>query len=197
MLKVGLTGGIGSGKSTVARIFKILGVPVYDADTEAKRLMNTDEALKKGLTGLFGPGAFAGDRIDTSFIASRVFADPSLLARLNALVHPAVHRDFIRWCERHEASPYVIEEAAILIESGGGKQFDIIVVVYADEDLRIQRVRERDGAPEQDVRRRMDRQMPQGELKKYADYLINNNGSQLLIPQVLELHRKFVSLQFS
>ncbi len=197
MYRVGLTGGIGSGKSTVARIFGILGVPVYYADTEAKRLMNTDEMLKNGISGLFGPGAYTDGILNNSYLASRAFPDPALLSSLNALVHPAVHRDFNRWCEERTHFPYVIEEAAILIESGARKQFDFIVVVYADEETRIGRVSMRDGAVEAGIRERMKRQMSPQELNSYADHIIDNNGKQLLIPQVLELHGKFVSLQFS
>ena len=197
MLKIGLTGGIGSGKSTVARIFEILGVPVYYADAEAKRLMNTTESLKEGMIRIFGPEAVVNGEINRSFIASKAFNDASLLSTLNALVHPAVHDDFKSWCRERQDEPYIIEEAAILVESGALKLFNFLIVVYADEAVRIQRVHDRDGTSFDAIRSRMEHQMPAEELNRYADYIINNNGDQLLIPQVLDLDKKFVSLQFS
>ncbi len=195
MLRIGLTGGIGSGKSTVARIFKVLGIPVYDADQHAKRLMNTDERLRKEITELLGETAYHQGALNRGYVASRIFADPDLLAGLNRLVHPVVHQDFLRWCDQHEHFPYVVEEAAILVESGGYKHVDRIVVVCASEEIRIARVKQRDGTGRNEIRKRMKQQMGTDELIKYSDDVVNNNGEQLLVPQILDLHRKFVSLQ--
>ncbi len=199
MLKIGLTGGIGSGKSTVARIFPVLGIPVYNADLVARRLMNSEKKLIEGIMATFGKEAYKNGELDRNYMASKVFPDQDLLLRLNALVHPAVHHDFIRWCEMQTGTgvPYIVEDAAILVESGAYKQFDVIIVVHAEQRTRIRRVIERDGISEADVRSRMKRQMPDEELLHYADFVIRNNGEELLVPQVLDLHRKFVSLHLS
>ena len=195
MLRIGLTGGIGSGKSTVARIFQVLGIPVYYADQRAKCLMNTSESLRESITDLFGRKAYQQGSLNRSYIAGKVFNDENLLAKLNGLVHPVVQMDFIHWSDRHEHYPYVVEEAAILVESGAYKHLDQIVVVFATEETRIARVTVRDGMDENDIRQRMRQQLDSEELKKYSTDIVNNNGDQLLVPQILDLHRKFVSLQ--
>ncbi|HYW94670.1 MAG TPA: dephospho-CoA kinase, partial [Bacteroidales bacterium] len=155
----------------MANIFGILGVPVYYADTEAKRLMNTDEELKQTISRIFGPEAYVDRQLNRPYIAAKVFNHAGMLDQLNTAVHPAVHRDFLRWCNRHSDAPYVIEEAAILVESGGSKQFDVILVVNADEAVRIRRVKARDGITEEEIRSRMARQMKPEDLNRYADYI--------------------------
>ena len=195
MLKIGLTGGIGSGKSLVAKVFKILGAPVYHADDEAKRLMNEKAELKKQIIELLGESAYEGEQLNRGFIASKVFPDPALLTRLNSLVHPAVREDFLAWSEQHTSANYIIEEAAILFESGHFREFDFNIVVLAEKELRIQRVMERDNVSREQVETRIERQMPQDEKIAKADFLIHNNGDELMLEQILELHNKFISLQ--
>ena len=134
MIKIGITGGIGSGKSTVCRAFAQLGVPVYDSDSRARRLMNEDVALKAAVSGLFGDGAYDADGLNRKYVAGRIFSDGTLRERLNAVVHPAVAEDFARWAERQQG-PYVIEEAAILFESGAYRQMDKVVTVTAPEPV--------------------------------------------------------------
>lgn len=186
-LKVGLTGGIGSGKSTVTQIFSTLGVPIYIADTEAKRLIHEDEELRKAIINLIGSEAYdKNNKLRTAFIADRAFKNPLLLDELNKIVHPAVRKDFQYWINEQIAS-YAIEEAAILIESGAYKFMDKILLVTAPEELRIKRVVNRDDSTYEDVKARMDNQITTEERMKYADYVIYNEGRQALIPQVMKV----------
>lgn len=189
MLHIGITGGIGSGKSLVCRIFEVLGIPVYYADDRAKWLMNNDPALKTSIRGLFGDQAYgANDELDRKYIASVAFTDPDILARLNALVHPAVLQDGIAWQQAQTGVPYTIKEAALLFESGSYRYLDRIVLVFAPQELRLRRVMERDGVDRESVLSRMQRQMPEEEKLKLAHYVIYNDGSRSLIRQVLDLH---------
>jgi len=183
MLKIGLTGGIGSGKSVVARVFKILEVPVYHADSEAKRIMNTHSDVKNGIRNLLGDQTYRDGKLDRAFVASRVFNNSDLLNKLNEIVHKFLHQ------------PYIIEEAAILFETGFYKDFDYMLVVYASEELRIRRVMERDLADREEILKRMSNQMSEESKKELADFTIFNNENDLIIPQVLSLHHKFLSLQ--
>jgi dephospho-CoA kinase len=194
MLKIGLTGGIGSGKSYIAAMFEALGVPVYEADIEAKRLMRTQTDLINGIRGLFGDAAYSGDELNTACIADSVFRDKQKLAALNALVHPAVHRDFSAWSEQQVSADYVIEAAALLFESGGHRQLDYVVFVRADRDLRIDRVMRRDGTGREDVEARISNQMPDPLKEQQADYIIDNNGERMILPQVINVHRIFIEL---
>lgn len=194
MKVVGITGGIGSGKTTVCRIFEQLGVPVYYADDRAKMLMNTSATLREGIIAEFGPEAYTEKGLNRAYLAGLVFGTPERLAKLNALVHPAVADDFDEWVEQHAKEPYVMKEAAILFESGAYQGVDITVLVIAPEDIRIERVVGRDGVMPNDVRKRMANQWTQEHKAKLADHIINNDGFHLLIPQVLELHRKFTEV---
>jgi dephospho-CoA kinase len=194
MLKIGLTGGIGSGKSTVARIFEVLGIPVYYADDRAKQLMASDPELIRAITGLFGDGAYdAEGRLNRSWIAQRVFSDPPLLKQLESLVHPAVFADGDRWFEAQSGSPYAIKEAALLFESGGYKALDKVVVVAAPLALRIQRVVSRDKTTPEEVEARIRRQMPEEEKVRLADFVILNDGEHSLIRQVMAVHEQLLS----
>lgn len=193
MMKVGITGGIGSGKSIVCRIFALLGIPVYDSDSRAKKLMNSDPKLIAGIRGLFGEEAYRDGQLDRKYIASRVFGHPRQLEALNALVHPAVKADFRQWAERQKA-PYVIEENAILFESGFYRDTDKTVAVSAPEALRIRRTRLRDGVTEEAVRMRMANQMSEPERLARVDYVLYSDEKQLLIPQVLNLHETLTRL---
>ena len=187
MLRVGLTGGIGSGKSLIARILRILEVPVFEADVEAKKLMEQDPELIGSIKGRFGDHIYSGGKLDRKSLASVVFKDPAALKELNAIVHPVVRKAFSNWADRQNA-PYVVMEAAILAETGGHSAFDRIIVVSAPEELRIQRVMQRDGVEEEAVRSRMKNQATEEERLAIADHVIVNDGKQMVLPQALSIH---------
>lgn len=189
MYRVGLTGGIGSGKTLISSIFEKLRVPVYYADAAARKLMNSDAGLRDGIVNLFGMQAYNEDGLNRLYLADVVFGDPEMLARLNMLVHPAVRQDFNRWTAEQSGSPYVIEEAAILFESGAGKEMDLSVLVYAPQELRIRRVMLRDGLDREAVLRRMSHQLSEEDLIQLADHVLINDGKEMLLPQVIELHK--------
>ncbi len=194
-LKVGVTGGIGSGKSTVCRIFSLLGIPVYDADSRAKWLMVHQPDLVREIKSLFGDESYENGRLNRSYIASLTFNDSSRLKKLNSLVHPAVGRDFEQWYHSSQG-PYVIKEAALLIESGSYKTLDYLINVQAPESLRMKRVLSRDRhRDEQQVRDIMDKQLTDRERAEYADLTIDNGGEQMLIPQVMEADRMIREMQ--
>jgi len=191
-IKVAVTGGIGSGKSMVCAVFSALGAPVYQADVEARRLMNKDAFLRKSLEDLLGPEAYSGDELNRAWVAGRIFSDPELVKKVNALVHPAVHRDFLRWAGQ-QLFPYLIEEAALTFESGGAELFDYVVVVSAPEKLRIERVTSRDGSSEEQVRARMANQWSQEEKERKAHYVIINDNQTMILPQILALHAEWIN----
>jgi len=190
MKVIGITGGIGSGKTTTCQIFEQLNVPVYYADVRAKQLM-AEEPLRSKITQAFGEKAYNNGQLDRVYLAGEVFSSKEKLSVLNGLVHPAVADDFDEWLEQNDKAPYVLKEAAILFESGAYQAVDYTVLVIAPEEVRIARVVERDGTTEDEVVKRMNNQWTQERKVKLADHIINNDGSKLLIPQVLELHNKF------
>lgn len=193
MLKVGITGGIGSGKTTVCRIFASLGIPVYNADQRAKWLMTNDPDLVTAIKKLFGPQAYyENGQLNRQYLSDIIFAEPEKRRQLNALVHPAVWKDGDHWNETHRDAPYTLKEAALFFESGGDKLVDKIIVVTAPEELRIKRVVRRDGTERASVQARMAAQMPQAEKVKRADFVIINDGARFLIPQVLQIHRQLL-----
>ena len=190
MIRVGLTGGIGSGKSVVAKVFETLGIPVYYADDAAKKLMNTNEELKAGIIKNFGEESYINRELNRKYIASIVFNDKEKLELLNSLTHPATIRDAEDWITNQKSS-YIIKEAALLFESGANKNLDCVIGVYAPQPLRIKRVITRDGVSEEEIMKRINRQMDEEEKMKLCDFVIINNDEQLVIPQVMELHHKF------
>ena len=190
MIKVGITGGIGSGKSTVCRLFAQMGVAVYDSDREAKRLMSKDLTLRKALVDRFGAATYADGELDRKYLAERVFGNPQALADLNGLVHPVVVRDFARWAEE-QSGAYVILESAILFEAGLAGMVDHIVAVLAPEELRVERACRRDGTSEEAVRRRIATQMSDEGLRQRADYTIVNILEEDLEPAVKRLDQLF------
>ena len=190
MIKIGITGGIGSGKSTACRIFSVLGIPVFEADIEAKRLMNSNPELSIQLIRLFGEAVYLPDQtIDRKYLAGIVFKDRSLLAQLNGIVHPAVRRYFFEWCDNQD-SPYVLHEAAILFESGFNKIMDKTIAVVADEDQRISRVLKRDNISPELIRDRIKNQWTDDQRIILADYVISNNDDELITPQIIEIDKK-------
>ncbi len=192
MLKIGLTGGIGSGKSTVAKIFEVLGVPVYYADEAARQIMNSDKQLKAALVKNFGEKAYRGDELDRAYLASVVFADKQKLELLNSLTHPATIRDANRWM-LEQTSSYIIKEAALLFESGANKYLDLVIGVSAPAELRIERTMQRDKVSRDEVLQRMSRQMEEESKMNLCDFVIMNDEQQLLTPQVLQLHERFMT----
>lgn len=190
MIKVGITGGIGSGKTTVCKVFRVLGIPVFEADTTAKQLMNTDAELRKNLIGLFGTAVYQPDQtIDRKYLAGIVFTNPSLLAQLNELVHPVVRKAFEEWY-LIQHSPYVLHEAAILFESGFYHMMDKTITVVTSEKQRIERVVKRDRLTVELVKQRMKNQWSDDEKIKLADFVIGNNDRELIIPQIVEIDKK-------
>lgn len=194
-LQIGITGGIGSGKSLVTRIFSLLGVPVYDADSRAKSIMTTDGILVSQIKKEFGVLSFRSDgSVNREYLADHVFSNPDKLKVLNNLVHPRVAEDFKRWVNGQQ-SAYVIKETALLFETGSGNQLDKIIVVSAPEPLRISRVLQRDAhRTEQQVKDIMRNQLSEEEKLSRADYILVNDEKKLLIPQVLELHQQLLSM---
>lgn len=194
MLRVGITGGIGSGKSTVCAVFETLGIPVYYADTETKQLYTKNSGLKDAVINAFGPDVYLNGNLDRAKMASIVFSNKEKLNQLNQIVHPFVIQDFEDWCKLHTNKQYVIKEAAIMFESGSYKQLDVIVGVIAPEEVRIERTMKRDGLSREEVVQRINKQMPADEMAKRCHYIIENNGHESLIVQVLDLHKKLLEL---
>ncbi len=193
-LKIGLTGGIGAGKSLVASLFEMCDVPIYFADDRAKRLMVQNAELKRDITRILGREAYQSDgSLNRRFIAARIFGDHFILSKLNSLVHPRVSADYQQWHDRHQDYPYTLEEAALLFEGGGYLQMDAVIHVHARSSVRIDRVMKRDGIDRETVQRRIDNQWPEERRLMLADFTIYNNGTCLLIPQVFHLHQRFLT----
>ncbi|WP_238934831.1 dephospho-CoA kinase [Aurantibacter crassamenti] len=189
---VGLTGGIGSGKTTVAKLFKALGVPVYNSDKEAKKLMNSSKELRKSIKDLFGKDAYKKKKLNRAFIAEQVFADKEMLKKLNAIVHPAVRNHFKSWVNEQDA-PYVIQEAAIIFEQNNQDFYDKIVLVTAPKEIRIERVLQRDTHQNRaKIEQRMANQLPDSEKIRLSDYIIENIVLESTENRVKELHQTFL-----
>ena len=193
MLRIGLTGGIGSGKSTVAKIFEVLGIPVYYADAAARRLMNENEELKKKIIDHFGKGSYADGQLNRPYISSLVFNDTEKLELLNSLTHPATILDADKWM-LGLTTPYAIKEAALIFESGSAKHLDHVIGVSSPAPLRIQRIMQRDKITKEQVLQRMDGQMDEDKKMRLCDFIIINDEQQLVIPQVLKLHDKLLDI---
>ncbi len=186
---IGITGGIGAGKTLISSIFKNFGIPVYNADDRAKFLMNHDQKLIYEITETFGPLAFLDGKLNRSYLANHVFEDKDKLERLNQLVHPAVGEDYRQWREQYQDQPYTLKEAALLFETGSYHELDQTILVFAPLPLRIQRVLLRDPhRTKADIEKIVENQMPEEEKKKLADHIIYNDDTRLVIPQVLKIH---------
>ena len=196
MLKIGLTGGIGSGKTTVAKIFEQLGTPVYYADMRAKSIIEEDEMVRNAIISNFGEQSFVDGKYNRSYISSIVFNDAEKLLQLNQIVHPAAIADAAEWMKKQNA-PYVIKEAALLFESGSHKHLDKIIGVTSPTHLRMKRTASRDQISEEEVMKKIALQMPNEEKMAKCDYIVTNNEKELILPQVLKLHEAFISLSIS
>lgn len=195
MLKIGITGNIGGGKTTVSKIFEIFGIPVFYADDAAKKVMTTDAELIADLKKAFGEEAYFEDgSLNRKYIAGIVFNDEKKLAKLNSLVHPAVFRAFYTWAAQIQEVPYVVKEAALLFESDSYKMCDKSIMVAAPLELRIKRVMQRDGLSREEILSRNARQLSEEEKIKLADFVIRNDDTELVIPQVLVIHQQLISL---
>jgi dephospho-CoA kinase len=189
MIKVGLTGGIGSGKSVIAKVFRSLGVPVFNADLEARELVTTNSEVKQKITDLLGEKAFKEGEYDRSYVASVVFQHKDLLEKLNQIIHPAALNAFDEWVKKHN-TPYIIKEAAILFESGSYKSLDKVITVSAPTPIRIQRVIDRDKITEAQVMGRIAAQYSDEERKELSDFEIINDDIIAVLPQILKIHEQ-------
>jgi len=192
MFKVGVTGGIGSGKTTVCQLFELLGIPMFYSDLASKEILAKDPEVRNSVIALFGEEAFNESGPDRAYIASKVFNDGSALVALNAILHPKVRRSFEQWVSE-QGSEFVLNEAAILFEVGSHKKLDAVIVVSAPDELRIDRVMKRDGVSKEAVLARMSRQMPQDEKVGLADHVIHNDGRTSLIKQVERVHQEILA----
>lgn len=191
MIRVGITGGIGSGKSTVAKVFEVLGIPVFYADARAKILMNEDETLKRKIKENFGEEMYVYGKLDKKHLSSIIFNDPKKLALLNSLVHPATIKDAEDWMLQ-QTTPYAVKEAALIFESGSQEHLDYVIGVYAPVTMRIQRVIKRDNVTVEEIKARMTKQIDEEIKMKLCDFVIINDDQQLLIPQVLKIHEQLL-----
>jgi dephospho-CoA kinase len=194
MVKIGVTGGIGSGKSTVTNIFKVLGIPVFDADNAAKKLMEENPDVKQALINEFGEEVFLDGKLNRKHLSSIVFVDVYKLDKLNAIVHPATIEVGLQWASKQTA-PYIIKEAALLFEAGSADGLDFVIGVHAPQALRLQRVMNRDRVGRHDVLNKMSKQINEEIKMKLCDFVVVNDEQQLLIPQVLKLHEHFIATE--
>lgn len=193
MLKIGLTGGIGSGKTTVAKVFESLGIPVYYADDAAKRLLATNASLKAAVTAHFGEAAYRNNEPDRKYLAGIVFNNKEKLDLLNSLTHPITIKDAEDWMSQQH-SPYAIKEAALLFESGAAEKLDYVIGVYAPQHIRIKRVMARDQLNTDEVLKRISRQIDEELKMKLCNFVIRNNDEQLILPQIMALHEKLLEM---
>ena len=190
MLKVGLTGGIGSGKTLLSRIFKILRVPVYNSDERAKHLMAHDDSVKELIKNAFGEDVYNKDILDTKKLSGLVFKDKSKLSALNNIVHPAVFNDFDQWVSEQSGAPYILKEAALIFESGSFKHLDKVINVSAPEEMRILRVIARDQRSREDIQAIIKNQLSEEDRNKRSDYVIYNDQKQSVLPQLVKIHEE-------
>ena len=183
MIKIGITGGIGSGKSVVSSLLTLAGIPVYLADDESKILTNTSPIIQKKMKALFGDDIYVNDMLDGKRLASLIFTNEDLLKKVNSIIHPVVKKDFHRWASMQKSKRCAME-SAILYESDFDKEVDVVLTVFAPVELRLTRAMQRDGATEADIMKRMNRQMPDELKRKQADFVIVNDGIQALTPQI-------------
>ncbi|HET6227058.1 MAG TPA: dephospho-CoA kinase [Bacteroidia bacterium] len=193
MLKIGITGGIGSGKTTICKVFEVLGVPVYYADDASRQLLENDKDVQHKVIAAFGEHVLdETGRIARKKVAAVVFGNEEQLKKLNGIIHPAVALHFESWLKQHQQYFYILKEAAIMFESGAYLQLDKIITITAPEQLRIARVMKRDGTSKQEIERRMKAQLPEEERIKRSQFVIVNDEQELVIPQIMEVHRRLL-----
>lgn len=192
MLKIGITGGIGSGKTLVSNVFEKLGVATYNADSRAKFLMDTHPYIIENIKSIFGDISYSGSNLNRKYIASQIFSDTKLLEQLNSIVHPIVKLDFNDWCKAFAKEKFILKEAAILFESNSHTDLDSVIVVSAPVEMRIKRVIKRDKLSEEDVLKRINKQWTNEKLCSMADYILINDGSQLIMPQIINIQNKIL-----
>ncbi len=192
-LLIGITGGIGVGKSLVAHIFEVLGTPIYNADNQAKFLLNNDLTLKQNIINAFGEESYQDEQLNRDHIAKIVFNNQEKLNLLNSIVHPCVDQDFQQWCNKYQNTPYLLKEAALLYETGGYQKLDYMIVVDAPLELRIQRIRQRDPfRSEEEVKNIIQKQMPNEDKVSKADFVLLNDEKNMVIQQILTIHQQFL-----
>lgn len=191
MMIVGLTGGIGSGKSTVAKMFIELGVPVYDSDKEAKQLMSSSKKLRNAIIQLLGKEAYQGKELNRTYIAGEVFGNAPLLEKLNKIVHPAVREHFLNWTKEQD-SPYVIQESALIFENGNEDFYDAIILITAPVEIRLERVSKRDGSKVDEVMKRIKNQMEDEPKRKMAHFHIENLDLETTQKEILLVHETLI-----
>ena len=196
MLKIGLTGGIGSGKSTIAKVFSTLGIPIYDADSAAKRLMQTNPEIKQQLITHFGADTYINDQLNKPYLSNLVFTDPEKLALLNTITHPITIQDSINWFNAQNA-PYAIKEAALIFESNSHTHLDYVIGVWAPKELRVKRTLARGGISEQQIIERMERQMDEEKKMQLCDFVITNDETKSVLQQVHTLHQQICSMEMA
>jgi len=193
MKKVGITGGIGSGKTLVSGLFERLGIPVYHADERARELMETSATIRECLTALMGPEVYEGRRLNRQRLAGALFSDEALRQKVNSIVHPVVFEDFEAWASSFSGRPYVMQEAAIIFESGGDRYLDSVINVYAPRRVRIERVMKRDGVSREAVLARIRSQMSERQRQRRAGHTIVNDGRRMVVPQVIKVHEELTA----
>lgn len=188
---IGITGGIGSGKSLICKIFSTMNIPIYDADSRAKYLINKDISLKNSIKNLLSENAYTPNgEYNRAWVASKVFNNPELLKQLNSLVHPCVHKDAHEWVKKYPKSPFLLYEAALMKAAGDNNMFDKVIVVNAPVDLRIKRIQARDKRSEQEITAIITRQISDEQRLKIADYVIENDDKKPVLEQVFEIYRQ-------
>ena len=192
MKKIGITGGIGSGKTYVASVFQSLGIPIFNADIQAKKLMTSSRKLIKLVKEEFGNDIYKDSDLNKEKLASIVFSNSDKLQKLNSLVHPIVKEEFNNWCKK-QTSPYVIKEAAILFESNSHIGLDAVICISAPLDLRMKRLLNRDDYSEKEIKKRIENQTSQEEKEKLSDYIIVNDEKELLLPKIIKIHKELLS----
>jgi dephospho-CoA kinase len=195
MLKIGITGGIGSGKTTVCKIFEKLGTPVYYADNEAAKILSDNKTVQQKVISLLGNIIVENGAINRKKIAEIVFSDSTKLNSLNEIIHPEVKKHSAIWMKMHASKPYIIKESAIVFENNLQNEFDCIILVTAPKELKIKRIKERDNSTTEEIEKRIKNQLSDEEKIKLADYVIANDEKLLLTPQIIELHKFFISKQ--
>jgi len=196
VLQIGITGGIGSGKSLVTKVFSLLNVPIYDSDSEAKSLMNSDAVLVNAIIKEFGEESYLDGKLNRAYLGKQVFGNQEKLRKMNQLVHPRVGEHYKTWVDKHiHKSEYVIKEAALIFENQLDRSLDKVIVVSAPKELRVQRVLKRDShRSQEDILKIMDKQLPETQKLEKADFVVMNDNHTLILPQVLEIHQSILSL---